>query len=513
MDKTNPPPGGGTPIKGNRSSIIAIENEKLRNELSELKKIMHNMSFEIQYLKEENEHLKNEITDINTNILEAIPAENNNNDFSAVDDNNMSVSTNQPEISEEFATDEEELERETNWILKKSSKRNNKNPISNLPSNSIIVQDASKKQQKLETINVVSTNSIEAVNTVESFKKILPPPPINVVGVNNFTQIQNIINKTLVKDYKIVALNNDVWKINTHDPESYKSLSKGLNEEKLQWYTYENKNVRPIRVMVRGLHSSCPSEDIINDLKSQNFKVIEAVNMVKKIKTDNIDNYTHHVKKPLPLFMISFEHSESTDRIYEIKYILNMKVKIEAMRKNSEIIAQCKKCQGFNHTQRYCSRDPRCVSCAGKHLSINCVDKTKPPECVNCRSNHPANYRGCEVAKELQRQRKQAIRNKANENRSSKTDKNADEPAIRPDLDVQGPNFKQSDHNSYANISKQRNVTTPRIHNANEGINVMHDVLRLINELNVRMKEQSCINEKIASSLNCIEKKLKIKNI
>jgi hypothetical protein len=43
------------------------------------------------------------------------------------------------------------------------------------------------------------------------------------------------------------------------------------------------------------------------------------------------------------------------------------------------------------------------VKCTGKHLTKDC-DKSKetPPKCVNCGNGHPANYRGCIVAKELQ---------------------------------------------------------------------------------------------------------------
>lgn len=36
------------------------------------------------------------------------------------------------------------------------------------------------------------------------------------------------------------------------------------------------------------------------------------------------------------------------------------------------------------------------------------------PKCVNCGSNHPANYRGCEVTKKLQEMKNETIKNKVN---------------------------------------------------------------------------------------------------
>ena len=81
-------------------------------------------------------------------------------------------------------------------------------------------------------------------------------------------------------------------------------------------------------------------------------------------------------------------------------------VKLEPTRK-SKLIPQCKSCQGYGHTQNYCAKPPRCVKCSGHHATKDChKNPTEPPKCVNCGECHPANYRGCLVAKELQKLRK-----------------------------------------------------------------------------------------------------------
>lgn len=78
-----------------------------------------------------------------------------------------------------------------------------------------------------------------------------------------------------------------------------------------------------------------------------------------------------------------------------------MKVEIEALR-STKLISQCKNCQTYGHTQRFCKKESRCVKCTGKHHTSKCnkqqQDQSKH---VNCGNNHPANYRGCEVAKKL----------------------------------------------------------------------------------------------------------------
>lgn len=68
----------------------------------------------------------------------------------------------------------------------------------------------------------------------------------------------------------------------------------------------------------------------------------------------------------------------------------------------------------------YCNKPPRCVKCAGKHSSTECTVEIPYPKCCNCDEQHPASYRGCVVAKELQKLRNQKI-SRANKAATTKT--------------------------------------------------------------------------------------------
>ena len=144
---------------------------------------------------------------------------------------------------------------------------------------------------------------------------------------------------------------------------------------------------------------SDPAE-IIADFKRQNLKAVSATNKIQ-----------YKTKKPLDIFLVSFEACEEIKKVYEIRSVLNTIVKIEPT-KRSKLIPQCKVCQSFGHTQNYCGKPARCVKCAGKHKTIDCLKtETEQPKCVNCGEAHPANYRGCVVAKELQKLRNQKMAN------------------------------------------------------------------------------------------------------
>jgi hypothetical protein len=113
-------------------------------------------------------------------------------------------------------------------------------------------------------------------------------------------------------------------------------------------------------------------------------------------------------KEPLPVFMLTFERTENIKKIYEITAIRGMKVEVTPYRK-TKVLPQCKNCESWGHSKAYCHKDHRCVKCAGQHNTDNCrKPRETPPKYNNCGENHPAKYRGCIVAKELQALRKKA---------------------------------------------------------------------------------------------------------
>uniref|UniRef100_A0A2A4JZV6 Pre-C2HC domain-containing protein n=1 Tax=Heliothis virescens TaxID=7102 RepID=A0A2A4JZV6_HELVI len=276
----------------------------------------------------------------------------------------------------QYETDEEELAKETEWVRQKSWKKRKLN-VSLSP-----LAEGSKPDEKQ--------------NQGEKTKKTPLPPPIVVENINNYQEFYDLLVANLTNDSFVAKMmNGERVKINSSNAESYRTIDYRLTSLLLQnncyWYSYENKQDRPIRVMAKKLHSSCAPKRIIEDLESQGYKIQDAVNKL-----------SWRSKEPLNMFMLSFDKNEDVNRIYNIKTILGCKVDIQPL-KTSKLLPQCKRCQAYGHTQKYCSKEPRCVKCTGKHLTRDCTKPTDTkPKCVHCGEAHPASYRGCVVAKELQ---------------------------------------------------------------------------------------------------------------
>lgn len=281
----------------------------------------------------------------------------------------------------EFHTDEEELARETDWILNKPRKA---------------------KKRKADRSPDIGSEPAGTLNPIKNQVKTNKPklPPVILSNINDFNQVQYLMSSQNIK-YEVKVLNNKQLSIKVTSESDYRNLTKAITDAKFEWHSYENKNTRPIKVIARGLHPSCKPELILDDLKQKGFSVLSVVNLTMKKKVNE-----KQIVEKLPLFMLTFDHSEDIQKIFSIAYIVNTKVKIEAIKKPRNQVPQCKRCQRFEHTKAFCQREARCVRCAGCHLTTDCTqDKNVPPKCSNCNEAHPANYRGCVVAKELQKRR------------------------------------------------------------------------------------------------------------
>lgn len=94
---------------------------------------------------------------------------------------------------------------------------------------------------------------------------------------------------------------------------------KSLN---LYMYTYKNKNKRPIRVVARGLHATCATNEILNKLRGKGYKILDVTNIIKNEKQENQQGEQTLTKRGLPLFILTFHNKENIEKIHEIKTIL-----------------------------------------------------------------------------------------------------------------------------------------------------------------------------------------------
>ncbi|GFX99517.1 nucleic-acid-binding protein from transposon X-element [Trichonephila clavipes] len=124
-----------------------------------------------------------------------------------------------------------------------------------------------------------------------------------------------------------------------------------------------------------------PIQEIMEDLENLFIKPSECRVMINR-KTN----------LPMPLFLLYLPKTEDNKNIHHISELCNMKVKVEPLNKKTGP-AQCFLCQGFFHSSRFCTRNPKCVKCGKPHLTRDCKRTAEEePTCCLCQGKHPANF-------------------------------------------------------------------------------------------------------------------------
>lgn len=233
------------------------------------------------------------------------------------------------------------------------------------------------------------------------------PPPIFVSGVQNMNPLNKLLTEIAVDHYTLKALSENQVRIQPTSSEAYTTIVKALASKKTEFHTYQPKQNKPFKIVIKNIHYSIDPDEIKQNIEDLGHEVLNIWNVKQSI-----------TKKPLPMFFVDLKSKGNNKDIYNVKKLGHSIVTIEAphARRN---IPQCTKCQRFGHTKNFCHRAPRCVKCTGQHHTSECTRKAKDENvtCVNCGEKHPANYRGCIIHKQLQEKMHPKLRER---NRTSK---------------------------------------------------------------------------------------------
>jgi hypothetical protein len=118
----------------------------------------------------------------------------------------------------------------------------------------------------------------------------------------------------------------DRLKIQTAYPESYRALVRYLKDQDAQFHTYQLREDKSIRVVLRNLHPSTDVNKINEELELRLFEVRNVTNVLHKV-----------TKNPLPLFFVDLEPSIKSKKIFNClrSFILKLKLKSRTKQKLS----------------------------------------------------------------------------------------------------------------------------------------------------------------------------------
>lgn len=364
---------------------LKLERDQFQNAYEEYKTAYENSQAKLITLSEQLSKMEEKMANLTEELNSIKEAK------SSASTSQQPQTSNSTSAEVEYNTDEDELEWETK--LSKQDLRNQKKEKkeeSRLWS-AIAAGDAKKRKFSI-------------IETPPKQPKAPLPPPIFLTNVKSFGDLRKKIAEQNVKSAIYKALSDNDLKVTCNNEGDYRAIKKFVNEVQegkdenspfygIRYHTYQLKSERAFRFVIRGLPSSTDKDEIKEEIEKLGHTVDSIVNVSKKITKNGAKS-----TKTFPLFFVNIRPNIKNKDVYDIKYLLQCKVQIEAPKKSSTI-PQCTNCQQLGHTKNFCNREPKCVKCAKDHHYQQCpLPASEKPTCVLCgKEGHPASYKGCET--------------------------------------------------------------------------------------------------------------------
>lgn len=250
---------------------------------------------------------------------------------------------------------------------------------------------------------------IKNVTNKSKPRKNIKPPPIEIFNNGDIKKITTLlIEKEIKKTEVIIKKIDNSLTISTNNLENYNKCLATLTENKIGYYTYTPRDLRPKNLVMKGVTGDYTVEEIQEELTELTDNKIKIKKVIKFIfNKKRTDRYFH---------IVQVDADEPIEPIIQIRAVALQRVRWEKLRKVR--FFQCRNCQRIGHASANCTLPRRCVKCAGDHPVNECKiskDASRSElKCANCKENgHPASYKGCPyfvhtttLTKELDKQKK-----------------------------------------------------------------------------------------------------------
>ncbi|GJQ79066.1 hypothetical protein Trydic_g18471, partial [Trypoxylus dichotomus] len=212
-------------------------------------------------------------------------------------------------------------------------------------------------------------------------------PPVVLRDKARWMRVNAEIQQLGVKIIKVVNAQVGI-RIQPATASDYRRLVEIVTNMKVPFHSYQLTEEKPLKIVLRGLPEEISDEEIQEDLAQQGF----ATATVKRMTVGPN-------KRPIPLVFVQLTKNEQSKKIFDLRQVCGLYVRVESKLIKKDTVTQCHRCQLYGHGQRNCHAAAVCVKCAGPHQTAECSKpREAPAKCALCQGPHTANYGGCPKA-------------------------------------------------------------------------------------------------------------------
>lgn len=252
--------------------------------------------------------------------------------------------------------------------------------------------DPLNPNESVDGSNLNNSLNSSASTDSDAEKKVKIPPLLvskeSTTAGNLITKMKAITNNFKIRDVK------EFFKIETSDSNVYRSTVNMLDTESIAYHSYRLPTEKTFDVVLKHIPTTFGENEIQNELVNLGFSVFKLMRVWDKNK------------QPIPVVNVYLDKKNPKNKeIFDLDRLLYCVISVEPKRRSYNV-PQCNNCQRYGHTRNYCKLSPRCMFCAGKHKSAECMkDMDVVSTCANCGESHASNFKGCSYYKELKSRR------------------------------------------------------------------------------------------------------------
>ncbi|GFV63265.1 uncharacterized protein TNCV_1732051 [Trichonephila clavipes] len=181
-------------------------------------------------------------------------------------------------------------------------------------------------------------------------------------------------------------LSGEYLKILASTADEHREITAFLTERNEEFHAIDPIEVRPQKIVIKGLPISTDIDAIRVDLTERGFNVLKVAQLTKAKS-----------KLKLPIFMVELKKLPGSPDIFQLETCCFLTVKIDSFNRRPGA-TQYYNCNLFHHSSSNCHIKTRCLKCGEPHKTGDCPIKTKieNPTCINCQQKgHLANSHRC----------------------------------------------------------------------------------------------------------------------
>ncbi|KAL7297559.1 hypothetical protein TKK_0009919 [Trichogramma kaykai] len=120
----------------------------------------------------------------------------------------------------------------------------------------------SQQENKFALLKETEDNQNNGAGNPSTPVAVFKAPPIFVNMVENICPLEELLNEVANKNYTLKIVGDKKVKIQLSSSDKYLPVVEALKNEKTQFYTYQRKDDKGCKVVLRNMHLSVELDDI-----------------------------------------------------------------------------------------------------------------------------------------------------------------------------------------------------------------------------------------------------------